>query len=161
MKANRVFLNKVDEQAVSAVIGVILMVAITVAIAATVYVYVSVIIGTGPTTTPSVSMLQTGATVQITAIINGPIKKWIPIPTLGNKCEISINVINKTSGKPEGRSLKTNLTNVTGNTGGYLQAGDIILFDQTDLSHFKVHDQFFIQIIYQGKIIGQCIYTRP
>lgn len=39
MKANRKF--KEDEEAVSAVIGVILMVAITVAIAATVYVYVS------------------------------------------------------------------------------------------------------------------------
>ena len=40
MKANRKFINA-DERAVSAVIGVILMVAITVAIAATVYVYVS------------------------------------------------------------------------------------------------------------------------
>ena len=39
MKANRKFIN--GEDAVSAVIGVILMVAITVAIAATVYVYVS------------------------------------------------------------------------------------------------------------------------
>ncbi len=40
MKANRKFIEA-DERAVSAVIGVILMVAITVAIAATVYVYVS------------------------------------------------------------------------------------------------------------------------
>ena len=39
MKANRKFVD--GEEAVSAVIGVILMVAITVAIAATVYVYVS------------------------------------------------------------------------------------------------------------------------
>ena len=39
MKGNRKFVN--EEEAVSAVIGVILMVAITVAIAATVYVYVS------------------------------------------------------------------------------------------------------------------------
>jgi flagellin-like protein len=46
MKANRKFK---EEEAVSAVIGVILMVAITVAIAATVYVYVSGIIG--PSTT--------------------------------------------------------------------------------------------------------------
>jgi flagellin-like protein len=38
MKANRKFIQAEDE-AVSAVIGVILMVAITVAIAATVYVY--------------------------------------------------------------------------------------------------------------------------
>jgi len=44
MKANRKF--KDGEEAVSAVIGVILMVAITVAIAATVYVYVSGMMGT-------------------------------------------------------------------------------------------------------------------
>ena len=43
MKANRKFVK--GEEAVSAVIGVILMVAITVAIAATVYVYVSGLIG--------------------------------------------------------------------------------------------------------------------
>ena len=43
MKANRKF--REGEEAVSAVIGVILMVAITVAIAATVYVYVSGMIG--------------------------------------------------------------------------------------------------------------------
>ena len=46
MKANRKF--KQEDEAVSAVIGVILMVAITVAIAATVYVYVSGMLG-GPT----------------------------------------------------------------------------------------------------------------
>jgi len=43
MKANRKYIE--DEEAVSAVIGVILMVAITVAIAATVYVYVSGLAG--------------------------------------------------------------------------------------------------------------------
>ncbi len=44
MKANKKFIEG-EEEAVSAVIGVILMVAITVAIAATVYVYVSGMIG--------------------------------------------------------------------------------------------------------------------
>jgi flagellin-like protein len=48
MKANKKF--REGEEAVSAVIGVILMVAITVAIAATVYVYVSGMIGGGPAT---------------------------------------------------------------------------------------------------------------
>ena len=43
MKANKKFVE--EDEAVSAVIGVILMVAITVAIAATVYVYVSGMIG--------------------------------------------------------------------------------------------------------------------
>ena len=54
MKANRKFIEA-DERAVSAVIGVILMVAITVAIAATVYVYVSGMIGGTKQTTPNVA----------------------------------------------------------------------------------------------------------
>jgi flagellin-like protein len=54
MKANRKF-KEADERAVSAVIGVILMVAITVAIAATVYVYVSGMIGGTKNQTPNVA----------------------------------------------------------------------------------------------------------
>jgi len=54
MKANRKFIE--EDEAVSAVIGVILMVAITVAIAATVYVYVSGMLGGGTSSTPSISM---------------------------------------------------------------------------------------------------------
>ena len=56
MKANRKFIN--EEEAVSAVIGVILMVAITVAIAATVYVYVSGMIGETPKDTPEVQFTK-------------------------------------------------------------------------------------------------------
>jgi len=55
MKANRRFIEGEDE-AVSAVIGVILMVAITVAIAATVYVYVSGMIGGTATKSSTLSM---------------------------------------------------------------------------------------------------------
>ena len=53
MKANRKFVD--GEEAVSAVIGVILMVAITVAIAATVYVYVSGMMGTGTEAAPTLT----------------------------------------------------------------------------------------------------------
>jgi len=58
MKANRKFK---EEEAVSAVIGVILMVAITVAIAATVYVYVSGITGGTTKTAPAVTFRITDA----------------------------------------------------------------------------------------------------
>jgi len=54
MKANRKFVK--GEEAVSAVIGVILMVAITVAIAATVYVYVSGMLPSGGSITPSITV---------------------------------------------------------------------------------------------------------
>ena len=56
MKANRRFED--NEEAVSAVIGVILMVAITVAIAATVYVYVSGMMGGQTETTPSITFTK-------------------------------------------------------------------------------------------------------
>ena len=57
MKANRKFVD--GEEAVSAVIGVILMVAITVAIAATVYVYVSGMMGGESEVTPVITFTQT------------------------------------------------------------------------------------------------------
>jgi flagellin-like protein len=60
MKANRKFRD--GEEAVSAVIGVILMVAITVAIAATVYVYVSGMLPAGGTSVPSITLVQDAAT---------------------------------------------------------------------------------------------------
>ncbi|MEF8847620.1 MAG: type IV pilin N-terminal domain-containing protein [Candidatus Thermoplasmatota archaeon] len=59
--------NKND--AVSAVIGVILMVAITVAIAATVYVYVSGMIGTGLTKSEDASVTVTGTNKQIKVML--------------------------------------------------------------------------------------------
>jgi len=51
MKANKKFIE--EDEAVSAVIGVILMVAITVAIAATVYYYVTVMMPSGSETAPT------------------------------------------------------------------------------------------------------------
>jgi len=64
MKANRKFIK--GEEAVSAVIGVILMVAITVAIAATVYVYVSGMLPGGTTKAPNIAFLQNTATKKLT-----------------------------------------------------------------------------------------------
>ena len=65
MKANRKFVE--GDEAVSAVIGVILMVAITVAIAATVYVYVSGMIGVQQQV-PVVQMLAQEDTDRLTVI---------------------------------------------------------------------------------------------
>ena len=56
MKSNRKFRD--EEKAVSAVIGVILMVAITVAIAATVYVYVSGMLGGGAEKAPDMAFTK-------------------------------------------------------------------------------------------------------
>jgi len=71
MKANRKF-KEADDNAVSAVIGVILMVAITVAIAATVYVYVSGMIGTSPETTPSMQFVKDSTNTKLTVASADP-----------------------------------------------------------------------------------------
>jgi len=77
MKANRKFVD--GEEAVSAVIGVILMVAITVAIAATVYVYVSGMMGTGQEAAPTLTFVKDDkATVNTLTVIaaNPPDLQW-------------------------------------------------------------------------------------
>ena len=66
MKGNRKFVN--EEEAVSAVIGVILMVAITVAIAATVYVYVSGMLVSESEKAPDMSFNQNSADKTLTLI---------------------------------------------------------------------------------------------
>ena len=76
MKANRKFIEG-DERAVSAVIGVILMVAITVAIAATVYVYVSGMLGGGAQKAPSMAFnKQTTPAKGLTLVSADPGLKW-------------------------------------------------------------------------------------
>jgi flagellin-like protein len=75
MKANRKF-KEADERAVSAVIGVILMVAITVAIAATVYVYVSGMIGGTKNQTPNVACTTDSITNKIQVATADANIKW-------------------------------------------------------------------------------------
>jgi flagellin-like protein len=78
MKANRKF-READERAVSAVIGVILMVAITVAIAATVYVYVSGMIGGTKNQTPNVACTVDSTANKVTVATADANIKWSDI----------------------------------------------------------------------------------
>ena len=69
-----------DNNAVSAVIGVILMVAITVAIAATVYVYTSQMMGGGTTIPmPSITFYKTESDNTLIVIQGDPRINWIDI----------------------------------------------------------------------------------
>lgn len=84
MKANRKFIE--GEEAVSAVIGVILMVAITVAIAATVYVYVSGMIGTSPETTPNMQLIKDNVAKKLTVASADPGNlKWSSFEVILNE----------------------------------------------------------------------------
>jgi FlaG/FlaF family flagellin (archaellin) len=88
MKANRKFIEA-DEHAVSAVIGVILMVAITVAIAATVYVYVSGMIGGTKTQTPNVACTTDATTNRIQVATADSNIKWTDIVVTVDKAGAS------------------------------------------------------------------------
>jgi flagellin-like protein len=83
MKANRKFIEA-DDRAVSAVIGVILMVAITVAIAATVYVYVSGMIGGTKNQTPNVACTTDSTANKVTIATADANIKWADITITTN-----------------------------------------------------------------------------
>ncbi len=116
MKANRKVID--GEEAVSAVIGVILMVAITVAIAATVYVYVSGMMGTGQESAPTLTFVKDDkATVNTLTVIaaNPADLQWGDIE-VQNSTEGSVIAHNQTGTVTAGTIL--DLTILAG-TGAY------------------------------------------
>ena len=115
MKANRKF--KESEDAVSAVIGVILMVAITVAIAATVYVYVS-----GLATSPSSQAENASVAVKAE---NSKIK--ITLTTAGNNMpDVGYSFTNTVTIRLNGSAMpETALTATDWAVGGSLYIGDV------------------------------------
>ena len=91
MKANRKFIEG-EEEGVSAVIGVILMVAITVAIAATVYVYVSGMIGGTPDKTPEIQFIKDETNDRLTVAKTDGEVQWYDLSirlTTDGYCEIN------------------------------------------------------------------------
>ena len=141
MKANRKF--KEEDEAVSAVIGVILMVAITVAIAATVYVYVSGMLGGGPSTNPSASMSQSGGYIMISRVDGGPVT--------GNGSVVQF--INKANGNVTLGSLDF----AQGSSATNIDAGDII----TPPSGLTSGSAFTVNLIKGSIIIGSCGFVAP
>ena len=116
MKANRKF--RECEEAVSAVIGVILMVAITVAIAATVYVYVSGMIGTSPQTTPNLQFVKDNVNHKLTVASADPGNlKW-------SSFELTLNTTIQTSANWAVNFSSTNYLA----TSNLVAAGNVIQF---------------------------------
>lgn len=140
MKANRKFIE--DEEAVSAVIGVILMVAITVAIAATVYVYVSGMLGTGPSTKPTVSLQQTGSFVTVLEVQNGPV--------VG--AQATAVWVNQTTGTTTAAIITFTNGNALNVDGGDTIAKPAAIPN-------GVGDKYTVQILYAGNVVGTCVFT--
>ncbi len=143
MKANRKFIG--EERAVSAVIGVILMVAITVAIAATVYLYVSGMITGGSSVTPTVSFSQVANNnyLMVSGVEHGPIKN---------------NSVNITFTNASGHIVAYGkIQNGPGNA-TYLDAGDIITPVAIGAG-LKQGETYTVTILYAGKVIGSAKFT--
>ena len=142
MKANRKFVE--EKEAVSAVIGVILMVAITVAIAATVYVYVSGMLGGTPTNSATVGMVSKSGYVQITGVENGPVAT--------TSC--TLKAINST-----GVNVAGSAVTLTGNyAGSNVAGGDTITVTAGTASP---GDVFNIEIVTSTNVLGEVQYTMP
>ncbi len=123
MKANRKF-KEADERAVSAVIGVILMVAITVAIAATVYVYVSGMIGGTKNQTPNVAATTDSTSNKIQIATADANIKWSDV-----KVTTDVTTpwsVYTSAGLPIGYNQATTYTGAA-----LVNAGDYILLNGT------------------------------
>jgi len=120
MKANRKFVD--GEEAVSAVIGVILMVAITVAIAATVYVYVSGMLGESPETTPNLQLVRDNSLNTLVVSSADSDLMWTDFVLTINRTLSSAVVLSPTT-------IGTGTTTgVTFSTTAEVTAGDIFTF---------------------------------
>lgn len=92
MKSNRKYKMENNEEAVSAVIGVILMVAITVAIAATVYVYVSGMMGGGQESTPTIAFNADNSNDRFTIVSAGVETAWTDVQIKSDvACSLAAN----------------------------------------------------------------------
>ncbi len=148
MKGNRKFIEKkADEEAVSAVIGVILMVAITVAIAATVYVYVSGMIGGTATKVSTLSMnifSQNDATDERTWLVSG-----IEGEAIKNTSYSSVLL------KSDGTIANSSITFNDVISPGYVNAGDtftVIANDGDGYYVFMLTDTATGQTIYKSTL---------
>ena len=142
MKANRKF--KENEEGVSAVIGVILMVAITVAIAATVYVYVSGMVGTGTQSTENAGVTVAGTNNQLKILL-----------TKGGQ---SAPYVNNTAGGDTGFDIFVNGTKIVHtnfNVGSEWEVGESIILTQNEASvALQAGTEYSVTI----QIMGATIY---
>jgi len=112
MKANRKFIE--EGEAVSAVIGVILMVAITVAIAATVYYYVTVIMPTGPQSTPAFELRVDEENDRLIVSTADPSADWNRLAIKANKAGTEFLLNGEIAAAGDGTAVTTSLTEITG-----------------------------------------------
>ncbi len=136
---------KQSKHAVSAVIGVILMVAVTIAMAAVAYAYFTGMIGASPESKAIVSMHQDGTSIIVSEISNGPVK------TSG----LTVTVIDMQTGQPAAAGVMDatpDWTIVAPDT--EVNSGDIITMSGTATAGRT----YTINLVYSDTIIGTCTF---
>jgi flagellin-like protein len=121
MKSNKK-LREQKENAVSAVVGVILMVAITVALAATIYAYVSGMLGGVKDYTASVACITDSSTNRISITSASANLQWSDIVVIADNTSVNWRVYDPSHNPLD--SPKSTI-NATAN----IEAGDYIEFD--------------------------------
>jgi flagellin-like protein len=111
-----------DNRAVSAVIGVILMVAITVAIAATVYVYVSGMIGGAKGQVANIACITDSSTNRITITSAGANIQWRDIVVVPDNTSVNWRVYDPSHNPLDAAKSTSGAT-------AEIEAGDYIEFD--------------------------------
>jgi FlaG/FlaF family flagellin (archaellin) len=151
MKANRIS-RELVKGAVSAVIGVILMVAITVAVATTVYVYVSGMIGGEKDHTANIGCIIDSSTNRITITTAAANIQWKDIAVVTDNTTVNWRVYN-TSGNPIDAAKST--SGAIADIG----AGDYIELDFTANPGMSGNVRVSIRYIPTNTLLGSWIIT--
>ncbi len=133
-----------NNHAVSAVIGVTLMVAVTIAMGAVAYAYFTGLIGGSPEINAIISISQStpsDVSISVIGIQNGPVKS----------ASVIIQLLNQTSGIPDSDCTGTLIA-----AGENIAVGDVIT-----ASGAHIRTTYNVQLLYKGTIVGSCTYIKP
>ena len=139
MKANRKFIK--DKEAVSAVIGVILMVAITVAVVGILWGYLSGFFTGAPVVNPKVSMTQDGNYIDIIEVTQGTVK-----------ASGATAYFVKSDGSSAGTGTINDL-----NGNGNVDGADTI----TPPAGLTSGTEYTVKLVYNGATVGTTTFTAP
>lgn len=151
MKLNTGF-RKSDNHGVSAVIGVILMVAITVAVASTVYVYVSGMFGGVKDYTASVACITDSTTNRVTITTVSPIIKWSDIAVTVDNTSVNWTVYDSNHNPLDQAKSTSNAT-------ADIMAGDYIEFDFSATPWMSGNVRVSLRFIPTNTLLGSWIIT--
>ncbi len=136
----------------TAVIGVILMVAITVAVAATVYVYISGMIGGAKDQVANIACITDSSTDRITVTSTSPNVKWRDIEVLTENTSVNWRVYN-----PSHNALDINKSTI--NATVEITSGDYIEFDFIAHPWMSGNIRVSLRFIPTNSLLGSWIMT--